>query len=334
MKLDLTVDERVVLNPIGRPIEHDYSDRPERGFEARCYPFDEVFAEKIRALSERGRPRDLYEVLNLFRHDEFEPRPGQVLAVLREKCAFKGIPIPTLAAVERFKPELAADWEQMLGHQLPALPPFAAFWLGLPDLFRWLETGAPAVPRQPAEPLMPDQGETLGRVQTGRLPVPHAIASTLERIRFAASNRLCVSLTYDGTVRRIEPYSLRRTRDGHVVLYALRADTREIRSYRIDRIQGASLTDITFIPTYVVELTPSGPLRIASTSRPTAVAPPPVTASRARRGSSELVYVIQCLACRKEFERKTSDTRLRPHKNPAGWPCPGRTGWLARTTCG
>ena len=30
-------------------------------------------------------------------------------------------------------------------------------------------------------------------------------------IRFAASNHLCVDLTYDGTVRRIEPYSLRQT---------------------------------------------------------------------------------------------------------------------------
>ncbi len=333
VKLDLTVDERVVLEPIHRPIEHDYSDRPGSGFEARCYPFDEVFAEKIRALAERGRPRDLYDVLNLFRHDEFAPEPGRVLAVLRQKCEFKGISVPTLAVVERFKAELAADWEQMLGHQLPALPPFDAFWTALPGLFGWLETGAPLVSRPPVEPLMPAAGEAIGRYQTGRLPVGAALAGTLERIRFAASNRLCVDLAYDGGVRRIEPYSLRRTGAGHVVLYALRADTKEIRSYRVDRIQGAQVTEQTFVPRYMVELTPSGPLRIPSTANRTE-STARLTTPRVRHSSPGPVYVLQCMACHKEFERKTSDTKLRAHKNPAGWPCPGRSGWLVRTKYG
>ena len=29
---------------------------------ARCYSYEEVFAEKVRALAERARPRDLYDV--------------------------------------------------------------------------------------------------------------------------------------------------------------------------------------------------------------------------------------------------------------------------------
>jgi hypothetical protein len=42
---------------------------------------------------------------------------------------------------------------------------------------------------------------------------------------FAAANHLCVKLGYDGKTRIIEPYSLRRTRDGHLVLHALRSDS-------------------------------------------------------------------------------------------------------------
>ena len=38
----------------------------------RCYAYEEAFAEKMRALGERARPRDLYDVVNLFRNNEFQ----------------------------------------------------------------------------------------------------------------------------------------------------------------------------------------------------------------------------------------------------------------------
>lgn len=75
--------------------------------------------------------------------------------------------------------------------------------------------------------------------------------------RFAGVNRLCIDLGYQGSVRRIEPYSLRRTRDGHIVLHAVRRDTGEPRSYRIDRIQSARVTKQPFVPAFPVEFWPS-----------------------------------------------------------------------------
>lgn len=96
--------------------------------------------------------------------------------------------------------------------------------------------------------------------------LPRVIASRtrgpLEIIRFAAANHLCVDLAYDGTTRRIEPYSLRETRDGNFVLHATRSGSGEARSYRIDRIEGASVTNQTFSPRYLIELTTTGPLFI------------------------------------------------------------------------
>jgi hypothetical protein len=38
-----------------RGVSHVYSDMPEDGMTARCYAFEEVFGEKIRALGERSR---------------------------------------------------------------------------------------------------------------------------------------------------------------------------------------------------------------------------------------------------------------------------------------
>ena len=63
IKLDLTTDEVVVRNPEERAVFHPYTDEPTGGIKAICYPFDEVFAEKIRALQQRLRPRDLYDVI-------------------------------------------------------------------------------------------------------------------------------------------------------------------------------------------------------------------------------------------------------------------------------
>ena len=82
-------------------------------------------------------------------------------------------------------------------------------------------------------------------------------AIPLEIIRFAAANRLCVDLTYESTRRLIEPYSLRRTQDGNLLLYAVKHETGEPRSYRVDRIQDAKATQVSFMPRYLIELTPS-----------------------------------------------------------------------------
>jgi len=63
IKLDLTTDEIIVLNTVRRKVEHTYPDEPARGIHANCYAFEEVVAEKIRALAQRIRPRDLYDLV-------------------------------------------------------------------------------------------------------------------------------------------------------------------------------------------------------------------------------------------------------------------------------
>lgn len=133
VKLDLTNDEVLVLEPTVREVHHPYSDRPEVGMNIRCYSFEEVFAEKIRALAERGRPRDLYDVIHLYRHDELRPDRTKVYSTLERKCEFKGIVVPTMASIEgdQRRVELEADWAAMLGHQLPALPPVRAILAGI-----------------------------------------------------------------------------------------------------------------------------------------------------------------------------------------------------------
>lgn len=266
IKLDLTTDELVVLPAAQTPIFHPYSDTPDGGMLVRSYVYEEAFGEKVRALAERTRPRDLYDVINLFRNDDARPAASVLLDVLSQKCEFKGIKVPTLIDFEPHKSDLEGAWGAMLAHQLPALPPVDTFWGVLPDFFRWLEGGA--APNIPASYAI-SAGEEIIRERSLCLPVSRTAQSFIEIIRFAAVNRLCVELDYLGSARRIEPYSLRRTSEGNIILHAHNVDKDEHRSYRVDRIQGARAMGQTFVPRHEIELSPEDPVRVAlSTVRP------------------------------------------------------------------
>jgi len=229
----------------------------------RCYAFEELFAEKIRAMGERSRPRDLYDIVNLFWRQDLSAEPALIRTVLAEKCKVKGVPIPTLKAIQNSprRAELEVEWANMLAHQLPVLPSFEQFWRELPKLFDWLE-GVAARKNLPPIPV-----EARSEKVTIGVPPPivwtSGIGVPLESIRFAAANHLCVELVYQKetgeiTTPIIEPYSLRRTRSGDLLLHALETPTRESKAYRIDRIRKVTVTTKPFVPKYRIEFSPAG----------------------------------------------------------------------------
>ncbi|MEK7404506.1 MAG: nucleotidyl transferase AbiEii/AbiGii toxin family protein, partial [Acidobacteriota bacterium] len=267
VKLDLTADEILVLPVVERPVAHAYLDAPENGITARCYAFEEMFGEKIRALGERSRPRDLYDVINLFRNGEFHAAAAVVRDVVRQKCTFKNVGFPSFESLAAFRDELVAEWANMLRHQLPSLPPVESFWEALPEFFGWLVGTVFPVAVAPY-PLA--AGDEVLHIPVGALRAPGRSTPFIEVIRFAAAIRLCVDLDYVGErgtpgTRTIEPYSLRRTQEGNVVLHAVRSQNQQHRSYGVDRIRGTRITHQTFTPRYAVELTATGPLTVLPT---------------------------------------------------------------------
>jgi predicted nucleotidyltransferase component of viral defense system len=139
IKLDLTVAEILVDSPVLNFVKHPYSDLPTEGMQVYCYAYVEVFAEKIRALVERTRPRDLYDVINFYRRPESNGLAIQVMRVLEKKCSFKGIKVPQYHDLLGHKDTCLAGWNIQLAHQVRALPSFESFWDELPDFFNWLE---------------------------------------------------------------------------------------------------------------------------------------------------------------------------------------------------
>lgn len=237
----------------------------------------------------------------------------------------------------------------MLAHQLPQLPSFESFWNELPDVFAWLHEEKPRV-QLGAVPSMAG-----GSIDVSWRPPAMAtswramgVAAPLEIIRFAAANRLCVSLDYESEqghrdTRVIEPYSLRRTSEGNILQMAVKADTGEVRSYRADRIVSAAATERSFTPRYAIELTDEGPWSAPLLQReqsvnwaPKRATSAPVRAVRRVAGPKTPAYGpthhVRCSVCGKVFKRQGYDGTLNEHKNMNGQPCYGQYGTPVKTT--
>ena len=132
------------------------------------------------------------------------------------------------------------------------LPPFADFWSTLDDVFGWLAGTFPIVelPRASLGTLDPDW-EAPKAITSWRRGVP------LELLRYAGVNRLKVDIDYRAEngrwgSRRVEPYSLRYTQEGNLILFVVN-DSGQLRSYRADRIADIRPTAATFQPKFRVE---------------------------------------------------------------------------------
>jgi predicted nucleotidyltransferase component of viral defense system len=260
VKLDLDGEERVRREAEWRQIAHAFDDALPEPATVLCYSFPEVYAEKLRAMGERGRPRDLYDIIILFRRSDLRPDAEDLRSLLVEKCEHKGVPVPTLARLRNSdtRGELESEWKNMLAHQLPQSPPWSVFWNELEDLFAWLE-GA-AAPRVLAS--MP----AVGGARTAWTPPPIMRTwggSPVELLRYAAQSRLVVEFDYTDergrfSRRRVEPYTLYQTTEGNIVLGVFDLGRSDRRSFRVDRIRNARITEESFLPRFATEVGSGG----------------------------------------------------------------------------
>lgn len=124
IKLEITIYEKLVFEPVQRRILHPYSDSlKDSGKHIPCYDLREVMAEKIRSLIQRrySAPRDFYDVWMLkekFRETDWH----DIDSAFHEKMKFKGYQYETIeqlihnGSIEH----LRKSWGKSLGHQVPS----------------------------------------------------------------------------------------------------------------------------------------------------------------------------------------------------------------------
>jgi hypothetical protein len=235
----------------------------------RAYSINELLAEKKRALYERTRPRDLYDVVYLLENEPEAFDFAHVRDLFRRKCWAKNLGTPsseTLLRIIAEGEELRSEWANMLAHQLPGLPKLDDMLGRLPELLRWIDEPTVALPETrlahapipvAATPIAPAGIQYWG----GGLP--------LETIRFAGANRLLVEFDYDGRLRAAEPYSLRRASTGNILLYAWERGDTHIRAFNVAKLHNVRSTNTSFTPRYRVEFSAQGPVSTPAASEPT-----------------------------------------------------------------
>jgi predicted nucleotidyltransferase component of viral defense system len=272
VKLDITQDEWIGDDTELREVFHPYGDLPPPPPRVRCYSVNEILAEKTRALYERqGRARDVYDVVHINREFRDSITPAKAVDLLEGKFRFKKLPEPSVKDImARIELDVVRrDWAQQLRHQLPVLPPVEGFLEELQDAIAWwLE---PAQAARPLEAISISEGERTAPRQRFPSLVPTGAgfaearlapglgSGAMERIRFAARNRLCVELRYHGVGRVVEPYSLRYPRTGSTLLYVFEvlrggSPSGRVKALNVAEIERADVAERPFRPRFGVEL--------------------------------------------------------------------------------
>ncbi len=133
IKIDITTPENeIIVLPIkSRRLIHPYSDECRKRI--LTYSIEEIFAEKLRSLFERTRPRDLYDawylsnILNVI----------DIIPVIKRKFEFKHIEL-SLERLAYRKEKFRSAWESSLRNQLRELPKFKIVYSKIESIIRTL----------------------------------------------------------------------------------------------------------------------------------------------------------------------------------------------------
>lgn len=234
VKLDISLNEQLVSGVAGLPLLHSYDDSGDVATIVPCYRLEEIVAEKLRALLQRNRAGDLFDVWFLLANKRHELDPQAVMRIFGEKAGARGVPVEALREVvsnEKFV-SLADHWDAQIGHQLPAAPRLGDVQAGIQRLLiEFITAGTPA----PAREGLSLRGAADGRIRT--FAGPRALIVT------AARGRRVLQLRYDGTWRHVEPYSFVLGRRGDEQLFGFELEAAHVKRYRVHRIEDVRLTD-------------------------------------------------------------------------------------------
>lgn len=127
IKIDMSFSEKLLTPVEFKPIFHNYSDSKEISQIVPVYSLEEIISEKLRALIQRNRPRDIYDIWNLSEY--FQENDYSIIKeLLFRKAADKNIIITNaddfVNADKNRKNKRA--WNRSLADHLPVhkLPDF------------------------------------------------------------------------------------------------------------------------------------------------------------------------------------------------------------------
>lgn len=122
------IDEYVAFDSVDHL--HSYKDVPEFGLTA--YSLEEIFAEKLRALYQRSKARDYYDLYRMLTEADVED--SVILPAFTRKCAHDDLDIDLQEGLPREKrDEIRDGWEKTLPDLVADLPEFGQVYDALEE---------------------------------------------------------------------------------------------------------------------------------------------------------------------------------------------------------
>lgn len=121
IELDFSYSEKLLMSPVNRPLFHFFPDQNLiAAGKIPCYALEEIASEKLRALIQRNRPRDCYDLWYLFNLSKGIDR-GVVKELFYKKLEHKNISFSSskeLISSQKIE-NMVRHWKNSLFHQLP-----------------------------------------------------------------------------------------------------------------------------------------------------------------------------------------------------------------------
>ncbi len=133
VKVEVTMQERVILPPIQKTILHGYGESLDATI--MTYRIEEIIAEKIRAILQyakkihergwgRSRVRDYYDLWRILTEYDTTIDKSTIPNLVNHKCALKNVSLSSVDDLfqERLMQIITSEWERWLAPLVPNLP--------------------------------------------------------------------------------------------------------------------------------------------------------------------------------------------------------------------
>lgn len=245
IKFDITHYEKLILPPHKLEVMHPYSDADECKCKIKTYCIEEIIGEKLRALLQRSRPRDYYDIWYILHNKVNTVNRDDILRVFKEKAEYKNVPfdeVESLIGDDKYN-AIEPHWNKQLDHQLTYAPK--------PKLIR---EEFNTLIKNLFEEEIPNLGDKV--IQPEKyLSSPKALGIRERLIRAGKATRI-INMIYDGSLHQVEPYSL-RYKSGQEYFYGYNlsggSSPPGIRSFLTAKIYSVKITDKKYKPRWPVE---------------------------------------------------------------------------------
>ncbi|MFH1777540.1 MAG: nucleotidyl transferase AbiEii/AbiGii toxin family protein [Candidatus Omnitrophota bacterium] len=143
IKIDLSLKEKILMQPVLKNIYHQYSDKNEINAEVTAYCLDEIYSEKLRSVLQRFNfPRDYYDLWYMSRYCSKKIYWEKIPKIFKEKCRLKSIDFKNVNDFfnEKALYEVEKAWMPSMGNHLKKeqVPDFKSAAIELKEKLREL----------------------------------------------------------------------------------------------------------------------------------------------------------------------------------------------------